>query len=217
MWLSHALQGLYKLCSPPTNCFFTPLLSSNHGDNPKTLKASHTFSSNLSSINSCSMVGMMVMSLLFIMLARFVIAFLLRSKHILISWLESPSDLGAQENKVCHCFPFSPIYSSWNDGSRCHDLSFLDVEPNSTFFKRNQLVTFCISQRSSQSDNPNKLGDSRPGYWATWLQLWLKILQKKRIQDLHYSDPFKLPQTKRALTTRPVSVPHEGSSTFLRC
>ena len=156
--------------------------------------------------------GMMVMSLLFIMLARFVIAFLPRSKHILISWLKSPSDLGAQENKVCRCFLFSPIYSSWNDGSRCHDLSFLNVEPNSTFFKTNQLVTLCISQRSSQSDDPNKLGDSRPGYWATWLQLWLKILQKKRIQDLHYSDPFKLPQTKRALIQGLSLFPREGAA-----
>ena len=32
-----------------------------------------------------------VMSLLFDMLSRFVIAFLLRSKHLLISWLQSPS------------------------------------------------------------------------------------------------------------------------------
>ena len=32
-----------------------------------------------------------VMSLLFNMLSRFVIAFLPRSKHLLISWLQSPS------------------------------------------------------------------------------------------------------------------------------
>ena len=36
------------------------------------------------------------------MLSRFVIAFLPRSKHLLISWLQSPSTVifGAQENKV---------------------------------------------------------------------------------------------------------------------
>ena len=47
-----------------------------------------------------------VMSLLFNMLSRFFIAFLSRSKHLLISWLQSPSLLifGAQENKVWHCF-----------------------------------------------------------------------------------------------------------------
>ena len=47
-----------------------------------------------------------VMSLLFNMLSRFVIAFLPRSKHLLISWLEVTisSDLGVQENKICHYF-----------------------------------------------------------------------------------------------------------------
>ena len=47
-----------------------------------------------------------VMSLLFNMLSRFVIAFLPRNKCLLISWLQSPSAVifGAQENKVCHCF-----------------------------------------------------------------------------------------------------------------
>ena len=34
------------------------------------------------------------------------------------------SDSGAQEYKICHCFHFSPIYLPWNDGTRCHDLSF---------------------------------------------------------------------------------------------
>ena len=53
-----------------------------------------------------------VMSLLFNMLSRLVIAFLSRSKHLLISWLQSPSDFGAQENKVSHCFHCFPIYLS---------------------------------------------------------------------------------------------------------
>ena len=51
-----------------------------------------------------------VMSLLLNMLSRLVITFLPRSKHLSISWLQSPvcSDFGAQKNKVwhcCHCFP----------------------------------------------------------------------------------------------------------------
>ena len=51
-----------------------------------------------------------VMSLLFNMLPRLVIAFLPRSKCLLISWLQSPFAVifGAQENKVCHCFHFYP-------------------------------------------------------------------------------------------------------------
>ena len=50
-----------------------------------------------------------MMPLLFNTLSRFVIAFLPRSKRLLISWPQSPShsDFGAQENKICHCFYFS--------------------------------------------------------------------------------------------------------------
>ena len=64
-----------------------------------------------------------VMSLLFNMLSRLVITFLPRSKHLLISWLQSPSAviLEPPKNKVWHgtvsvetyCFP---IYLPWNDG-----------------------------------------------------------------------------------------------------
>ena len=53
-----------------------------------------------------------VMSLLFNMPSRLVIAFLPRNKHLLISWLQSPSAVifGAQENKACHWFHCFPIY-----------------------------------------------------------------------------------------------------------
>ena len=64
--------------------------------------------------------------LLYNMLSRLVIAFLPRSKCLLISCLQSPSTVTLEppKNKVCHCFP---IYLPWNDGTRCHDLSFLNV------------------------------------------------------------------------------------------
>ena len=41
-----------------------------------------------------------VMSLLFNMLSRFVIAFLPRSKHLLISWLQSPSAVILEPKKM---------------------------------------------------------------------------------------------------------------------
>ena len=41
-----------------------------------------------------------VMSLLFNMLSRFVIAFLPRSKHLLISWLQSPSAVILEPKKI---------------------------------------------------------------------------------------------------------------------
>ena len=71
-----------------------------------------------------------VMSLLFNALSRLVIPFLPRSKHLLISWPQSPSTVifGAQENKTCHCSHYFPIYLPWSDGTRCHNLSFLNVE-----------------------------------------------------------------------------------------
>ena len=71
-----------------------------------------------------------VMSLLFNMLSRLVITFLPRNKHLLISQLQSPSAviLEPKKNKVCHCFHCFPIYFLWNDGTNCHDLSFLKVE-----------------------------------------------------------------------------------------
>ena len=47
------------------------------------------------------------------MLSRFVIAFLPRSKCLLVSWLHSPSAVifGAQESKVYHSFHCFPTYS----------------------------------------------------------------------------------------------------------
>ena len=69
-----------------------------------------------------------VMSLLFNVLSRLVIAFLTRSKCLLISWLQSPSAVILEPKKIksitfC-CFP---IYLPWSDGTGCHDLHFLNV------------------------------------------------------------------------------------------
>ena len=64
-----------------------------------------------------------VMSLLLNMLSRFVIAFLPKSKHLLISWLQSLphgySDFEAEENKVCHYFQCFP--------SICHEVMVPDA------------------------------------------------------------------------------------------
>ena len=64
---------------------------------------------------------------LFNMLSRLVMTFLPRSKHLLISWLQSPSAviLKLPQNNVCHCFP---TYLPWSDGTSCHDLNFLKVK-----------------------------------------------------------------------------------------
>ena len=71
-----------------------------------------------------------VMSVLLNMLSRLVITFLPRSKRLLMSWLHWTSAVISElpKNKVCHCFHCFPIYLPWCDGTRCHDLSFLNVE-----------------------------------------------------------------------------------------
>ena len=70
-----------------------------------------------------------VISLLLNMLSRLVITFLPRSKRLLISWLQSPSAVILEtQNKVFHCFHCFLIYLPWGNGTRCHDLSFLNVE-----------------------------------------------------------------------------------------
>ena len=53
------------------------------------------------------------------------------------------SDFGAQENKICHCFHFSPSIRHEGNGTGCHDLSFwmLSFKPafslsSFTFIKR---------------------------------------------------------------------------------
>ena len=53
-----------------------------------------------------------VMSLLFNILSQLVITFLPMSKHLLISWLQSPSTVISEprKNKVSHCFHCFPIY-----------------------------------------------------------------------------------------------------------
>ena len=45
------------------------------------------------------------------------------------------SDFGAQENEICHCFHFFPIYLQWSDRIVCHDLPYPNVEFFFFFFQ----------------------------------------------------------------------------------
>ena len=71
-----------------------------------------------------------VMSLLFNMLFRLVITFLPRSKRLLISWLQSPSAVILEPPKIKSdtASTVSPSISHEVDGTRCHDLYFLNGE-----------------------------------------------------------------------------------------
>ena len=68
-----------------------------------------------------------VMSPLLNMLSRLVITFLPRSKHLLLSWLQSSSEVIWEPNKI-KSDTVSTVSPSWSDGTGCHDLRFLNVE-----------------------------------------------------------------------------------------
>ena len=75
-----------------------------------------------------SLVGK-VMSLLFNMLSRLVIAFLPRSKRLLISRLQSPSAVILEPPQIkSHCFHCLPIHLPWSDGTKYHDLHCLNIQ-----------------------------------------------------------------------------------------
>ena len=57
-----------------------------------------------------------VMSLLFNMLSKLVITFLSRSKHLLISWLQSPSAVILEPRKIVSQFPLFPHLFARSDG-----------------------------------------------------------------------------------------------------
>ena len=76
------------------------------------------------------------------MLSRLVIAFLPRSKCLLISWVQSPSAVILEPKKIkSHYFHCFPIYFPWSDGTICHDLHFLNADNYTQFIS---LVSRCV-------------------------------------------------------------------------
>ena len=135
--------------------FGIPFLLQHHSSNASTLQRSAFFTVQLShpymttgkniALTKRTFVGK-VISLLFNKLSRLVITSLLRSKRLLISWLQSPFavilEAPPKKNKVYHCFHHRPIYLPWIDGTRRHDLSFLRVEYQSHHWKSLMLILF---------------------------------------------------------------------------
>ena len=100
--------------------FYCPLLLLHHSSKASVLRHSAFFIVQLShpymttaktiAFIRWTFVGK-VMSLLFNMLSRLVIAFLPRSKRLLISWLQSPSAVILEPRKtVSHCLHCFPIH-----------------------------------------------------------------------------------------------------------
>ena len=76
-----------------------------------------------------------VVSLLFNMLSRFVIAFLPRSKHLLTSWLQSPATVILEPRKVKFvAASFSPSICHEVMGLDAMILVFLSIEFQVSFF-----------------------------------------------------------------------------------
>ena len=80
-------------------------------------------------LTRCTIVGK-VLSLLFNMLSGFVIAFLLRSKCLLISWLQSPPSVILESKKinVCHYFHFYHLFATKWLGPDAMIFIFLSAE-----------------------------------------------------------------------------------------
>ena len=106
-----------------------------HGSKASILQHSAFFMVHLSHLYMTT--GKIIALTIGLLLAKWCLCFLIhclgflpRSKCLLISWLQSlcHSDFWVEENKICHCFHLSPIYLPWSGGTRCYDLSFLNVE-----------------------------------------------------------------------------------------
>ena len=119
--------------------------------------------------------------LLFITLSRFVMAFLPRSKRLLISWLQSPSTLILEPRKICHCFYFFPIYLPWNDGTGCHDISFsmLSFKPAFSF------SSFTLIMRLFSSSSRFAMGVVHLHIWGCWYYSWQSRASSEECTTLH--------------------------------
>ena len=119
-----------------------------------------------------------VMSLLFHMLSRLVIAFLPRSKRLLISWLQSPSAviLKPKKIKISHCFHCFPIYFPWSDGTSAMILVFWMLSSKPTFslssftFIKSLFSSFMLSAIRMMSSAYLRL---LIFLWQSWFQLVL--------------------------------------------
>ena len=104
-WISLQSKGLSRVFSNTTvqkHQFFGPQLSSQSNSHP------YMTTGKTIALTRWTFVGK-VISLLFNVLSRLVIPFLPRSKHLLISWLQSPSALILEPPEIksdgSHCFP----------------------------------------------------------------------------------------------------------------
>ena len=93
-----------------------------------TVQLSHPYmtTGKTTALTRWTLVGKVMSLLLNILL---VTTFIPRSKHVLISWLQSPSAVILEPPKIkSDTVSTFPTYFPWSDETRCHDLRFLNVE-----------------------------------------------------------------------------------------
>ena len=117
-----------------------------------------------------------VMSLLFNKPSRSVIAFLPRSKSLLVPWLQSPSAVILEHlppNKVCHCFHCFPVYLPWSDGPDAMILVFWMLSFKPTF----SLSSFTFKRHFSSSLSAIRWCHLRIwGYWYFSWHSWFQLV-----------------------------------------
>ena len=84
-------------------------------------------------------------------------------------------DFGAPKYKVSRCFHCFPIYLPWSDGTRSHDLCFLNVEFKPAF----SLSTFTFIKRLFSSSLLSAIRWCHLhmwGYWYSSLRSWFQLV-----------------------------------------
>ena len=120
-WFPLALTGLISLQSKGLSRAFSNTAVQMHqffGAQPPLWSNSHIHTRLLETLWLYGLFVIKVTSQLFDSLSRFVIAFLPRSKHLLISWLQSPSAVFLEPKKInlslCPFFPHLLAIKWWN-------------------------------------------------------------------------------------------------------
>ena len=123
-----------------------------------------------------------VMSLLLNMLSRFVIAFLARSKHLIISWLQSPSAVIFEPKKrKCHCFYFFPSICHEVMGPDAIILVFWTLSLSQLFHSpfslssRGSLVPLCFLPWRQCNLHISDI--TLWYYWYCYLQTWFQLVR----------------------------------------
>ena len=121
-----------------------------------------------------------VISLLFNTLSRFVIAFLPRSKYLLISWLQLPLEVVLEpKNMKSVSISFFSHFLPWSDGTGCHDVKgpyvIMLVFWKLSFKPAFSLFSFTFIKRLFSSSSVSAIrmvSSARQGYWYFSWQSW---------------------------------------------